>query len=535
MLFWALRDKLVMLLGFFDIGLVSLTAAGFACFGIFIWAKLETRKKPEENGDSGIVFVLSDDQIIDATQGAAALLARAKPHNNDQQALISLLTPTFGNVALHFDNADMEPVVIPATDGSAAWLNIVPLGGAMRITIGEHSKASFAQLNTVAGTRENAELVELRDVVRYAPSMMWHCDATGQLVWANDAYLTAADAIATTETRTPHLPNQPLFPDMNETIAAGTSSQRRALQAPDNSVAHWFDVTAFNSAFGTFYYATNADAAVKAEVNQRKFVQTLGQTFAQLSIGLAIFDRRRQLATFNPALLEMTGLNFEFLSGRPTLDMILDRLREERMLPEPKNYASWRDQFSAMEQDAKDGTYAEHWNLPNGQTFRVTGRPHPDGAFALLFEDITAEISLTRRFRSEIETGQAVLDHLDDAVVVFSGSGNLVMANAAYSALWGTCLNESLLQHDLRLELRKWQDRCTPTRIWTNLREFSNQMGQRKAWTDAAIMDDGRHITCRADPIAGGMTLIRFTFERPLKPSIQKLTQHDPALMAAKR
>lgn len=48
-------------------------------------------------------------------------------------------------------------------------------------------------------------------------------------------------------------------------------------------------------------------------------------------------------------------------------------------------------------------------------------------------------------------------------------------------------------------------------------------MGLRQPWTDTAIMDDGRHITRQADPIAGGMTLIRFKFDRPTKPTIQKI------------
>ena len=91
---------------------------------------------------------------------------------------------------------------------------------------------------------------------------------------------------------------------------------------------------------GAFHYASDANGIVRAELAQRKFMQTLSQTFAQLSIGLAIFDRKRQLATFNPALLDITDLNFEFLSGHPTLDALLDRLRNMRMLPEPKDYAS---------------------------------------------------------------------------------------------------------------------------------------------------------------------------------------------------
>ncbi len=160
--------------------------------------------------------------------------------------------------------------------------------------------------------------------------------------------------------------------------------------------------------------------------------------------------------------------------------------------------------------------------MPDGQTFRVTGRPHPDGAFALLFEDISAEISLTRRFRSEIETSQAVIDTLEDAIAVFSNGGNLVLANEAYCELWDTDLAGALGRYDLPIELRKWQARCTPTRIWTNLREFTSHMRLRQAWSDTAILDDGRQINCFALPIKGGMTMIRFHFGKPNGPGLLK-------------
>ena len=126
------------------------------------------------------------------------------------------------------------------------------------------------------------------------------------------------------------------------------------------------------------------------------------------------------------------------------------------------------------------------------------------------------------------------MDNLNDAIAFFSNSGNLVLANAAYCDLCGTDLTNGLMQYDLRVELRKWQDRCTPTRIWTNLREFSKQLDRRQTWTDTTIMDDGRQITCQAEPIAGGMTMMHFRFEAPLRPTLQKLTQRDDALLAIK-
>ena len=531
---WAVID---MSLGILDLIAVAITAAVIATVGIgvsYIASRRPQRLRREISRDD-IAFLLDGEEIIDSTGDAAVLLSQAGISAQHRDSIIAVLAPTFGDLRQTLDECGIDPVVLTANDGSSSWLNIVRAGHSVRISVGRHSDANIAQINALTLAKENTELSVLRDVVKNAPTMMWRCNAKGQLLWANDACFDVADACASAEIAPARLSNAPLFNDFDDTIGLESAQTRKSLQTAEQDTPRWYDITTYKSETGAFHYATDADSVVRAELAQRDFVQTLSQTFAQLSIGLAIFDRRRQLATFNPALLDMTGLNFEFLSGRPTLDAVLDRLRESRMLPEPKNYTSWREQFSAMEHAAKNGTYSEHWNLPDGQTFRVTGRPHPDGAFALFFEDISAEISLTRRFRSEIETGQAVLDHIEDAVVVFSNAGNLVMANAAYSALWGTDLADGITHYDLRVELRKWQSRCTPSRIWTNLREFSSHMGLRQPWTDTAIMDDGRHITCQADPIAGGMTLIRFKFDRPPKPTIQKLTQIDPALLAAKR
>ena len=76
------------------------------------------------------------------------------------------------------------------------------------------------------------------------------------------------------------------------------------------------------------------------------------------------------------------------------------------------------------------------WSLSGGQTYRVTGQPHPDGAIALLMEDITEEMSVTRSFRAETALGQSVIDAMDEAIAVFSSAGSLLMWNAAYEKLW---------------------------------------------------------------------------------------------------
>lgn len=107
------------------------------------------------------------------------------------------------------------------------------------------------------------------------------------------------------------------------------------------------------------------------------------------------------------------------------------------MVPEPKDYRSWRQQMNTLEAAAASGHHVEIWSLPGGQTYRVTGRPHPDGAVAFLFDDITSEISLTRKFRADLSLGADVLDSLDEAIAVFAANGEAELSNRRYSELWG--------------------------------------------------------------------------------------------------
>jgi PAS domain-containing protein len=99
-------------------------------------------------------------------------------------------------------------------------------------------------------------------------------------------------------------------------------------------------------------YALAADKAVQAETALREFMQTLTKTFADLPIGLAIFDRSRCLQMFNPALTDLTTLPPEMLIARPTLNAFLDAMRARSMIPEPRDYRSWRKQLARLEEEA---------------------------------------------------------------------------------------------------------------------------------------------------------------------------------------
>jgi PAS domain-containing protein len=308
-----------------------------------------------------------------------------------------------------------------------------------------------------------------------------------------------------------------LFP-ASAALASGDqrAPRRLSLSHPGEPRTWWFDSSSYPAEDGaTLHFAIHANPLVRAEEALRNFVQTLTQTFAHLPIGLAIFDRQRQLALFNPALSDLTRLEPEWLTARPTLHAVLDRLRDRRMMPEPKDYRSWREQLADLERAARNGTYEEIWPLPTGQTYRITGRPHPEGAVAFLLEDISAEVSLKRRFRAELELSQSVIDSLDEAIAVFSPSGRLVLSNAAYAALWGHDPSTTLGEVGIADATRHWRELTRPTPVWGELRDFASQASARGEWTAEVALKDGSPLSCRFSPLARSATLCAFSRAAP--------------------
>jgi PAS domain-containing protein len=474
--------------------------------------------------DEGAVFLFHDNDLVDATPQAWALINNSPRNLTDMDAMLLALEVEFPTLGERLSDVNAVQFQIRSESDRSVFVAIQRVNQQLRVSLmGDETPAYQAATDRLSVAARDKQAALMRSITANSPQLIWQEDSKGHLLWANDAYANLLKRHG----------QMSLF--QLEKDAGDTSGRRVSVKLAGNCRERWFDISTVKHADGYLHFANDATYVVRADKARTEFVKTLGKTFAELSIGIAIFDNNRQLTMFNPALLDMTNLPVDFLSASPTIDTVLDRLREMRMMPEPKNYVTWREQFTAVETAAKKGTYSKNWSLPDGQTYRVTGRPYPDGAFALLFEDISAEVSLTRRFRLDIETGQAVLDTLTDAIAVFSSAGTLVMSNQAYADLWASNTDHILEHRVLQSEMRIWKNQCIPSPIWNNLRDFIQQLGARQPWKDDVLLDDGRQLYCQANPISGGMTMLRFSVARPKRPEFTKLMAADPAIQVMKR
>lgn len=470
------------------------------------WSLLSRDSNLEES-----VFLFEGDRLIDATPPARQILEAAPQSGSHWTRLVGLLGPIFPESGALADLDTRGDLELYSDDGTTR-LTARQQGAIRRIgliDVEDRDSAVNIDRHSLAAMRN--ELETLRANTDTAPFLVWRESASGQITWVNRAYMDTIQRVHGLKTARTWPPPALFEPAAISDAADRRSVRRLCLKLDQSGSETWFDCHAAPLGDEVLMTAVDVSIAVDAEVQLREFMQTLTKTFAHLTVGLAIFDRSRRLALFNPALTDLTGLQVDFLTARPTLLGFLDRLRERQMMPEPKDYRTWRKEIAELENAAADGTYSETWSLGSGQTYRVTGRPHPDGAIAFIFEDISAEISLTRRFRAELEMGQSVIDAMEDAIAVFTSNGVLAMSNSAYSDVWGTDPAMTLQDVSIIEATRTWINKSAPSPIWGDLRDFVMRQNQRSEWSAPVQMLDGRALDCRIVPLPGGSTLIQFT------------------------
>ncbi|MDX5383855.1 MAG: PAS-domain containing protein [Rhodobacterales bacterium] len=490
-----------------------------------VGSKKGIQSTPPESGGEGAdaAFLFEGRMLLQASERGIQLLQlpqtdgsaiRAKGVDDWGHA-ICVLKPRFPDIPddpSEFKSSSGESgrIKIDSIPGTAdaAHLVVEWWDDWVRLQIVDHGRN---QENATPATDMSEEAGWLRLAVTGAPYPIWQTARDGRVLWANTAY---TDLVTRFERRSSDDMQQkqgfPIVFDVPLQTNCDQTSYRLSIVPSGSVQPYWFDVRSLQIPSGWMNYATDVNAVVNAEIAQRNFVQTLTKTFAQLSIGLAIFDRQRQLALFNPALIDLTSLPAEFLSARPNLLSFFDRLRDRQMMPEPKNYRSWRDQIADLVAAADNGLYLETWSLPSGLTYRISGRPHPDGAVAFLFEDISAEISLTRQFRSQLELGQSALNAIEQSIAVFSATGVLAFSNTAYRKMWHIDPDSSFAEITVIDASRHWQSHSLPTPVWGDLRDFVNQFGDRSDWQAEVTLRDGQMVACHVAPMPGGATMVQF-------------------------
>lgn len=455
-----------------------------------------------------MTFLFDGEELVDLTPAAASFLDQRPDIASEWDRFTNLVTGLVPDFCAQLKDMSGRGRLV-MTGGTDQSFEVVAeyLGTRLRLTLTDMShEGGKVQMDSFSLRAQLNELNDLRTMVAAAPALIWKTAANGGITWVNSRYLDLAHAIDPTGAG--RWPPADVLP-----IARRSPAGRLWLEV--NGKLASFDHSSQPFGTETLHFALPADGIAKAERALDEFRQTLTRTFAGLPIGMAVFDRNRQLTLFNPALTELTGLAPDLLLARLSLAAFLDQLRDRSILPEPKDYQSWRQKMIDLENAARSGRLEETWTLPSGQTYRVIGQPHPQGAIAFLFQDVSAEVSLTRRFRKELQLGQSVLDGLDEAIAVFDQRGDLISSNRSYARLWRTDPSASLGCVTLATSLNLWRSATRAPDAWDRLSQGAYP-GPDKTEIRFTIPDiHGRKIACEFKMIGGGGLMAVFRRSQP--------------------
>ncbi|WP_339949300.1 PAS-domain containing protein [uncultured Albimonas sp.] len=476
-----------------------------------------------------LCFRIEGDRVLARDRAARSFLsAEAGPLH----AFVARLTPVEGaadlGLALRALEADGRPFRALADDreGRSWELAGRPEAGEARLALTPAGPArrEIARLRgmlaMLASDRDQAA-----EALEAAPLLAWRRSPAGRIVWGNALYRRLASAQEAYGTDAAPLPE--LRHDGGDGYGARPPEGRRSVFDARTGERRWFELTELPAADGgALGYGVDAASAVHAEGALRRFVETLTETFAHLAIGLAIFDREARLGLFNPAFASLMRLDPAWLAGRPSLSDVLEKLRANRRLPDHENFQLWRAEMLELfraegGQDRPERT--EVWHLPGELQIRVVARPHPQGAVAFLFEDVSETARLERRFATETEIRRAVMDRLEEGVVAFGPDGAARFMNPAFAAIWAPRdETEEALEllrsaesgaEPLRLAqtLAMFRARSPSAAVWDRLAAFFGAPADRAAWSDEATLTDGRRLRVRVAALPDGSVLAAFT------------------------
>ena len=527
--------------------------------GVLAWAlSRAARTREQREAASGAVegaaLIVEDGTVVGASPEAAALVrpAAGPPEDRPVQEVIEAFVDrgrADALAALARLEATGEAVELVVRDraGRPHLLAGEPLGGQLRLTLHEAAFLDSGPGGVHEADGEGApdpdrreeETRVLSGLLGAAPLLAWSRTGQGVVTWSAGRLETRLGTVEAPKAATLAAARAGRRSSGDGEGGAGPATggvERFGLELADAEGSGTVALDAVEvpaPGGGRYGLAVDASTRVEAERTLARFVRTMTDTFAHLNVGLAIFDRNRRLVLFNPALVEMWRSDPAWLARRPSLREILDELRAARRVPETVDFRAWRRRLTDLFEDTDAADYDELWHLADGSDIRVLARPHPHGALAFVFEDVTERIRLEQQFRHSIDLRRATLDRLEEGLAVFGPDGLLQFVNAAFHRIWDS--DEETVRPMMHVsELIPLIGGLTvETEVWTRLKRFVTSAEPPQPWETRVTLGTGRFLSVRAAGLPDGATMVLFADVTDSERIEMALRERNEALEAA--
>ena len=187
---------------------------------------------------------------------------------------------------------------------------------------------------------------------------------------------------------------------------------------------------------GTIGFAVDRSEWQEKEGQYQKLTAAQGAVLESLETAIAIFDAGAELRYFNAAYARLWDLDPDWLNTGPGLGEVLERLREQRSLPEVSDFRQFKmrqlEQFETLGEETE-----ELLHLPDGRAIRSLVNRNAKDGLVFRFDDVSERLDLERSYKSLNAVQRESLDNLHEGIAVFGGDGRLKLSNPVFAGLWG--------------------------------------------------------------------------------------------------
>ena len=448
---------------------------------------------------------LDDESIAAVDNGLGVLRAAGSPFNIALKTLDGELVEADGRVA-----------------GGVATMRIKPLSGERRDT----KELMFD------ARRLGKQVERLSAMLDKAPFPVFLRDEDGHLVWVNQAYM---DAIEQTEIDEVISQNIPLIdrdtfkPVAQHTDGERTISRGAAVIAGAKRILELVEVP-FDNTTASFALDMTRLEDTRKELDRQ--IRSHASTLNKITAAIASFAANQKLSFYNEAFAQLWGFDAKWLDTQPTHGEILDRLREERKLPEQANYRSWKKEQLASY--ARIDTPDELWHLPDGRSLRVVSEQPRSGEVSVLYEDVSEKIQLESRYNELIGVQRETIDNMHEGLALFGTDGCLKLFNPTFGRFWQ--LDDAFL--DTKPHVVEVFQQCAQLmphpEMWNDVKlAVTSLSDSRRPLQDRLIRPDGMVLDYNVVPLPDGNTLITYVDVTASSGIERALRERNEALEAA--
>jgi len=327
---------------------------------------------------------------------------------------------------LRSDGAPFE-CVVTTKDGARRLLVVGVRAGSGGVTAGEadQSLADVLWMRDVSDLAPPAEgaSISAREIIEAMPLPAWL--RGGKL--GVQAINNAARVLGALEA------GRPLA---ERAQGDNKTAKERHLVSTEDGAPHLLDITEVPlPGGGTLGIAQDMTHAEQTESSFNRHIQAQNQVLETLATAISIYSADQKLSFFNSAFAKLWDLSPSWLEDEPSYTDVLERLREQRRLPEVADFKAFKAEQTGLF-GRLDGPVETMMHLPDGATLRSVAAPHPLGGLVFAYEDVTDHLDLERNYKTLSAVQRETLDNLYEGVAVFGVDGQVKLMNPSFERIW---------------------------------------------------------------------------------------------------